>query len=387
MNPSESAGDIAAGWLVPAVACEVLALFGVRVSPRGPAAGPSGSDPVKVVRNVVCVSTDRGWKVLKRSGLTLEEVWFVHRAKEHLARNGFTATDRYNLSASGQPFVTYEGGVYVLTDWLGGREADFTTPGDLVLAGRTLAALHRSSAGFAPGRAPTGRSAYGTWPGLFSGRLSQLERFVSEVGEKPGGRRDWFDAHFRRHAPRFIAAAHRAIEALAATSYGQESAEARWRGFLCHHDYSKRNLLVGGSGRDETYGYVVDFDYCLLDTPLHDVAGLIIRAAKQASWRPKACVAAAACVIDAYNREAERAGGELGAALALDRERLAIVLAVLGWPQDFWQLALQRYVEKQPWPEERYRQLMQKRVRHAAAQFACLPALASSWGLDWPRTW
>lgn len=45
---------------------------------------------------------------------------------------------------------------------------------------------------------------------------------------------------------------------------------------FCHHDYAHHNILVD----DKNELNIIDFDYCILDSHLHDLASLLIRAMK-----------------------------------------------------------------------------------------------------------
>lgn len=48
---------------------------------------------------------------------------------------------------------------------------------------------------------------------------------------------------------------------------------------FCHHDYANHNILIDS----ENQIYIIDFDYCMLDTKLHDLASILIRVMKMAN--------------------------------------------------------------------------------------------------------
>lgn len=104
------------------------------------------------------------------------------------------------------------------------------------------------------------------------------------------------------------------------------------RGF-CHHDYANHNVLIDKN--DELN--IIDFDYCLLDTHIHDLASLLIRCMKDGNWSNDK----AQLVLNSYSKTH-----------SLYEEELKLIKGFIRFPQGFWQIGLQYYWEQQPWGEE-----------------------------------
>ena len=108
--------------------------------------------------------------------------------------------------------------------------------------------------------------------------------------------------------------------------------EVKKRGF-CHHDFAHHNILID---KDQQIN-IIDFDYCILDTHIHDLASLLIRAMKDGKWSDKT----GDLIINSYQETLE-----------VTDEELKIMKYFIMFPQSFWQIGLQYYWEQQPWNEE-----------------------------------
>ena len=108
--------------------------------------------------------------------------------------------------------------------------------------------------------------------------------------------------------------------------------EVMKRGF-CHHDYAYHNVLINENNEIN----IIDFDYCILDTHIHDLASLLIRSMKDGGWsKDKAYF-----ILNSY------AGVH-----SLYFEEVKLMKGFIRFPQGFWQIGLQNYWEQQPWGEE-----------------------------------
>ena len=104
------------------------------------------------------------------------------------------------------------------------------------------------------------------------------------------------------------------------------------RGF-CHHDYAHHNILVDDNGNLN----IIDFDYCILDSHLHDLSSILIRAMKDGKWEKEK----ADIVLDSYNQNIE-----------VNKYEIPLIREFIRFPQTFWQIGIQVYWEQQPWTQE-----------------------------------
>lgn len=114
--------------------------------------------------------------------------------------------------------------------------------------------------------------------------------------------------------------------------YIKMTKEMRGRGF-CHHDFAHHNVLIGADNKVT----IIDFDYTILDTHLHDLASLLIRRMKNGKWD----LENAKFILDAYD-----------SVYRVEGDDIPIMAAFMEFPQDYWQVGIQYYWEQQPWGEE-----------------------------------
>ena len=108
--------------------------------------------------------------------------------------------------------------------------------------------------------------------------------------------------------------------------------EVKKLGF-CHHDYANHNVLLLADNEIN----IIDFDYCILDTHLHDVSSLLIRAMKDGKWSKEK----ANLILNNYCKSN-----------SIYDEELKLIRDFIRFPQVFWQVGIQYYWEQQPWGEE-----------------------------------
>ncbi len=293
----------------------------------------------RVHRKIYCVETNMGFKCLKKSKLGAADLRFIAEALTYLEKQGFENCPRLDRSSLGEPFVDFNSELYVMSDWYLSQELDFDDIIDLSQASRFLAEFHRCAAGFVPSSPNPDRTCWLSWPAKLEERIQQLKDFrrlasqEKEVSE--------FSRLFLRHFASFYRQANLSLEALLKSTYPEVAQESAKVGQFCHHDYSSRNILRTGDQRL----ILIDFDYCLLDLRIHDLINLLVRNLKHNEWQAEL----GKFILSEYHRVNKLLPAEL-----------EVMHVLLGWPQEYWQVGLQYYYEKLPWPKERFL----KKLRH-----------------------
>jgi spore coat protein, CotS family len=314
---------------------DIIAKFGLRFQ------------AYKSYRRVWRVETDAGFKYLKRSKLSREDLWFIDEAHQYLQQRAFDNIPRLARSITGEPFVSEAGNLYIATDWYSGTELDFNILMDLRQAARFLAEFHLKSAGFQPSRVNEQRSCWLTWPQKLEQRLEQLRDFRRlATAEKESS---VFSRLYLRNFEPYYRQAVASYEALVNSPYTIVAEQAFKDQSFCHHDYSSRNLLRTYHNRL----LLIDFDYCLLDLRIHDLINLLVRNLKHNNWP----LALGEFILSEYQ-----------AICRLTPEELEVMYVLLCWPQEFWQVGLQYYYEKLPWPKERFIKKLRHKINYRAAR-------------------
>ena len=294
------------------------------------------------IRKIWRVKTDAGFKYLKKSRLSPAELEFIFEALEYLNAQSFLNVLRLALSKKGAPFAEHRGELYILTDWVFSREVDFGILMDLKQASRFLAEFHLKSQGFSPLVNLPARTAWFNWPSKLELRLRQMDHF-RELALSQRNTSD-FSRLYLSYFDYYRSQGETAYQALRRSPYQEVAQTAAANRSFCHHDFSGRNLLRAYDGRL----ILIDFDYSLLDLRIHDLINLVVRNLKHSHWNLDIC----RFILKEYHQVAP-----------LTEAEIEVMRILLIWPHDFWQVGLQYYYEKLPWPQERFIKKLEGKIK------------------------
>jgi CotS family spore coat protein len=286
---------------------------------------------IEKVKNAYKVETEEGYKCFKVTKYGIELFTFITNAIQHLLDKGFKGVLPFYITNEGKKFIEIGQGYGFLCDWVESREADFKNPVELKLCVETLSNLHLTSRGFNLELGAKGRRNYGKWIDKFQKRCDELLYFKSIIPAKNS--HSEFDSIFLKHFNFYYRQSINAIKDLRNSKYFEVMEEHKKLLGFCHHDTANHNFLI----TPELHVYMIDFDYCILDSHLHDLGSIIIRNLKHGNWNFDTLD----YIINIYNQN-----------IPINQDELYIIYCFMEYPQDFWQVGLQYYVEKQPWDEE-----------------------------------
>jgi len=291
------------------------------------------------IKNIYRAETDKGVKCIKKVHMTPAYFLFMYSAVEHLHKKGFEGVIPYNTCLDGSICVEEDKYIYYVVDWVESRECKFKNPDDLKAVIKTAADFHDATVGY---RIPEGakpRIYYNTWINRFCSKCDELLEFSKAIDNKDYV--DGFDELFAEHLNYYWNQGRESIQLIKKSAYSKISALSRERGEFCHHDMANHNFLR----TPEDKIYMIDFDYCIMDTRLHDVASIVIRNMKHGVWD----IGKAYYILNEYSKHHP-----------LSDEELGVIKAFMVYPQDYWQVGLQYYVEHQPWTFEYFMQRLNK---------------------------
>lgn len=292
------------------------------------------------IKNIYKAETDKGVKCIKRAHMSPSYFLFMYSAINYLKENGFDNVIPYDTCLDGSICIQDDKYIYYVVDWVESRECKFKNPEDLKSVIKTAAGFHDATTGYTVPEGAKPRVFYNRWTTKFNKKCIELLEFSKAIEEKEY--MDEFDEIFAKHLTYFWNQGRESIELLNKSAYSKISLESQARGEFCHHDMANHNFLR----TDEDKIYMIDFDYCIMDTRLHDVASIVIRNMRHGVWDLKK----AYFILNEYSKY-----------YALSDEDLGVIKAFMVYPQDYWQVGLQYYVEHQPWIME-YFLLRLKRV-------------------------
>lgn len=298
-------------------------------------------ESIKPNRGVYFLKTNKGMKCLKKIDYGTQKLLFVYGAKEHLMNNGFSRVDRYCLNSEGSPYAMVNEDIYTLSEWVEGRECDFTNTEDLKNAARNLAYLHLASKGYDPPENSKLKSDLGRWPNMMDKRIKSLEKMRDMARKK--GNKSPFDLDYIKTIEFYKALGRRAMKVLDTSEYYNICRITDEDKSFCHHDYTYHNIIIDSANEVN----VIDFDYCKKEIRAYDISSFMIKALKKLEWN----IEYARLIIDEYNSISQ-----------LKAEEYRILFSFLLFPQRFWRLSNRYYYNEVNWAQNTFNNKIQELI-------------------------
>ncbi|MCL2321288.1 MAG: CotS family spore coat protein [Oscillospiraceae bacterium] len=283
------------------------------------------------IKNIYKIFDGNEFFILKTVNETHDRFLFIFEVFDHLNDNGFNSIPKIISTLDGLKYISIDHKDAYLSKFVEGRLCNYFNPIDLKMATENLANIHLSSRGFnSKFDFISNINNWFKWIPDFLNKIEQLKRF-KELALKNNNKSE-FEKIYLENVDKAINIGINACDKLISSEYINIMKEhVKYREF-CHHDYANHNILI-----DNEKVYTIDFDYCILDTHLHDLASLILRCMKYGYWD----VSKAYEVIDTYSKF-----------IKIDYRELIVMCNFMEFPQSYWQIGLQYFIEKLPWQEE-----------------------------------
>lgn len=282
-------------------------------------------------RNSYKLESNKGVYGIKIVKYTFPHFNFILSAIKHLNKKGFKKIPTILNTKDNIEYIKLGENYAFLNEWITCRRCDYKNMNELSKASSKLGELHKYSEGFNINSKMKPRIAWHSWINVFETRLLEILDFKKRIYQKCY--KSNFDIIYLREIEEEIERGKKAIGELKKYNYyGIMDKEILKRGF-CHHDYAHHNVLIDENEEVN----VIDFDYCILDTHIHDVGSLLIRSMKEGNWKNEI----ANNILNSYSKTND-----------VTEKELRLIIAFIRFPQGFWQIGLQCYWEQQPWGEE-----------------------------------
>jgi CotS family spore coat protein len=232
--------------------------------------------------------------------------------------------------------------IYVVTDWIDGRECDFKKEEDLLEASETLARFHLCARNFMPDDNVKARNDIGKLPYNMEKRMMTLNK-MRDIARK-NNKKTEFDMLYLSNIEFYLNLSRQAVNFLNLDSYSKVCSLALTDNVLCHHDYTYHNILFD----NEHNSYIVDFEYCKSEIQIHDVATLIIKSLKRLNWD----IRYAEMILERYN-----------SINPLKYDDYNVLKTLLIFPQRFWRLANRYYYKEASWGEDTFIKKMKEIIQ------------------------
>lgn len=286
-------------------------------------------ESLKPNRGVYLLKTNEGMRCLKKINYGIQKLLFVYGAKEHLISNGFTRVDKYFLNTEEHPYAIVNEDIYTLSQWLDGREADFRSREDLIIAAENLAHMHMASKGYEPPENSKLKTDLGRWPHLMEKRVKSLDK-MRDMARKKSNKND-FEMNYIKSVQFYKDLGKRAMNILKNSQYMELCKIAEEEKSFCHHDYTYHNIIID----EDNCVNVIDFDYCKREIRVYDISSFMIKVLKRVDWD----INYANLILDSYNN-----------IYPLNDNDYRVLFAFLLFPQRYWRLSNRYYYNEVSWP-------------------------------------
>lgn len=286
---------------------------------------------VEKVKNTYKITANNEEYCLKVIKYQYPHFYFIVSAMEHLQNRGFQYIPEIIKNRDKSSYISFNNLYAYLTPWIKCRESNYDNPIDLKNASIKLAELHNCSEGFSLNKEMNPRIGWFSWYKVFETRGQEILDFKKRIYQK--AYKSEFDKFYLSVMNEELERVERTLANLKLSNYFQVMDKEVFKRGFCHHDYAHHNVLVDNNGNLN----IIDFDYCMLDTHLHDLCSLSVRTMKEGKWDIKKFN----YILDSYMQ-----------AKTMKQEEIPVMASFIQFPQAYWQIGLQYYWEQQPWGEE-----------------------------------
>lgn len=305
---------------------------------------------IEKIKSVYKIKTKNKNYCLKVVKYNFEHFLFIISAIKHLQNNKFEYTPEIVKTDEGMDYIKFSKNYGYITPWIDSIPCNYDSPQDILFASRKLAELHKKSNEFEVTSGMNPRIGWFKWIEVFETRKNEIRSFKSIIDKKENNTE--FDSIYLKTIKEELERAEKSIKNLIESRYIENmNEEIANRGF-CHHDFANHNLLIDLNNKIN----VIDFDYCILDSHLHDLSSLLLRTMKYGKWELNSALS----IINSYSTINK-----------VKKDEIPIMASFMEFPQDYWQIGIQYYWEKQPWKEDFFLNRLKRTIedRHKKQEF------------------
>ncbi|GIW48730.1 MAG: spore coat protein [Caloramator sp.] len=308
------------------------------------------------IKNIYKLNTDKGLYCLKISKYDLKQYNFILSVMMYLINKGYEHILPIYKTKDGELFISLNEGYAYLTDFVEAKEADFKDLTELKMCIEAIARLHILSRGFKYDTRI--RDYYGKWVEKFKKRSSELLYFraICEAKEDKSEFDEVFLKYFDMHYKQSL----KCLKDFEKSGYIKIMESHKKLHEICHHDTANHNFLITNDNL-----ILIDYDYVIMDSHLHDLSSILIRNLRYGNWDIKLFN----FILNEYGRY-----------IPVSLEEVNLIFCFMEFPQDFWQVGLQYYVEKQPWTEDNFLKRLNRVVSDSEKRFKFLDELEGLYG-------
>ncbi|WP_297630153.1 CotS family spore coat protein [uncultured Clostridium sp.] len=286
---------------------------------------------LKKIKNTYRINGDEGY-CLKIINYNYPHFYFILNCIRHLKNQKLESILEIMVNKNEKDYIKIGEKYAYMTRWVKSSISDFDNIELIEKIGMEVSNMHIKSRGYSILEKSKPRIYWGTWIKVFETRIKEIYDFQNRINQKAYKSR--FDRLYLENIKKEIEEGKEAIKLLEKSSYLKIMHEKVNEMGFCHHDLENHNILVDENNKIK----FIDFDYCILDSNLHDIASLVWRVNRYSKGDVDIKTKK---LLNGYEKN-----------LKISDEEKEIMKGFLKFPNDFWQRGLQVYWEQQPWEEE-----------------------------------
>lgn len=225
------------------------------------------------IKTVWKFESNKGVFCLKRLKQTLDKALFSVNAQIYIKDAGGNVPGIY-LDKHGEPIVMVKDQLFVVYEWLNGRDLNFNNDSDLSLALAGLAKFHATSKGYSAKEGARISSKLSKWPSQYESMKCKLSNW-REIAKTKNSQSD---QAYVNSVDDIIIIAEQAIKKLEESKYHELTSMDSKVPVLCHQDFGRGNAILTDKGI-----IILDLDGVSFDLPARDLRKIIGKMAENRS--------------------------------------------------------------------------------------------------------
>ena len=272
-------------------------------------------------RGAYMCNTDKGIKQVKRNDMKLEDIVFVHNAKQQLYNNGFESIDKFELSLEGLPYFIFDDEIYTVSNYIEGVEIDLSR--NLIEVSRTLATMHKSATEVRSNKSEKN----GDLISVLEKRITEMSRLKKRILQLSS--RSKLDVMILKNYDYYYDLAQKSMEMLKNSDYRELMKNAFNNGDFCHNNCREENFILNVKDL-----YIVNFEECENNLHITDLANIIRRCIKNLSCTEKD----AFLILEEYSKIRD-----------ISYQEKKVLMAMLIFPYKFLKVCNKYYNSRKNW--------------------------------------
>ncbi|GKX28564.1 spore coat protein [Vallitalea longa] len=268
-------------------------------------------------RGAYILDTNKGLKLFKEIRMHREKIKFMYEIEEYLYKKGFTNIDRLTMSRDKNPFCEDDGTIYIMKNWVNGREIFFNDEEEIYDSVKNLAVLHKCGSNFPIGSKYKNYVKLGSLPNKLNRHNIELVRIRNKIRKM--GKWSEFDICFLSSFNYYYKKAVEALSLIELSEYNNLVNGYHKSNVITHGQYIHHNILVSNKKL-----HTMNFEYCNIDIPVIDLYRLMRKVLEKNDWNIGLGIEAIEKYISIN---------------PLSKEELDILLYLIMYPEKFWKIS------------------------------------------------